>query len=67
MLYFGLDVLSMGAVGVLVIIVVYLFCLNRVTDTDGRSAVLASAFTVVVMLVSYVIMAHVLDSIVGAM
>ena len=65
MLYFGLDVLTMCAVGIVSVIVVYLFCLNRVTDTDGRCAVFSSMFTVVVMLVSYVIMARVFDYVIG--
>lgn len=66
MLYFGIDVAILFCIGVACISVVCLVCWNRVTDVDGKYAVLSSMFTMMVMLVGYVIMSRVLDSIVGA-
>lgn len=65
MLTLGIDVLTLGTVGVICVLIVYGVCVDRTSEEDGMCAVIASASTAAVLLVSYVIMARVLDNIVG--
>lgn len=61
----GFDVATLSVVALACVTLTYLFCKNKVEETDGKLAMLASASTGLVMLVSYIIMAHVLDSLIG--
>lgn len=66
MLVLGVDVIVLALIGVLSLCVTFLWCrLTLATQESGESACLGSAFTIVFMLVGYVIMARVLDWIVS--
>ena len=62
---FGIDVVILGTIACCCVVAIYLFCKNRVEETDGKLAVFASAITASILLASYVIMARVLDSLIG--
>ena len=67
MLYFGIDTVTLAAIGTLCVLVVAFACKEvlRVTSTEGRLCIASSAFTAIVMLIAYVVMARVLDNMVG--
>lgn len=65
MLNFSIDVTIMSCLSLLCLAVTYIACHGRTTEADGRAAMIASAFTAMVMFVGYIVMAHVLDSVIG--
>lgn len=66
MLTLGIDIVILSVVGCLHICLTFLWCkFTYVSQETGEGACFGSAFTVVVMLVSYIIMARVLDCVVG--
>lgn len=65
MLIFGVDVVVLCVIATLCVVIVTLFCWGRVTEADGRLAVASAVFTSLVMLIGYVIMARVLDNLIG--
>lgn len=65
MVNFSVDVVVMLSLCLLCLAVTFIVCLGRTTEADGKAAMLASTFTAVVMLVGYVIMAHILDNLIG--
>ncbi len=65
MLNFSVDVTVMLCLSLLCLAVIYIVCHGRTTEADGRIAMIASAFTAIVMFVGYIVMAHVLDSVIG--
>lgn len=66
MITFGIDVIALAVIGLLALCATFWWCkLTLVTQESGEGACFGSAFTVVFMLVGYVIMARVLDWIVA--
>lgn len=65
MLNFSVDVIVMLCLSLLCLAVIYVVCHGRTAEADGRAAMIASAFTATVMFVGYIVMAHVLDNIIG--
>lgn len=66
MLIFGIDVFLMFVFGLLCVILITLLCRRmQVSSSEGRAAVLSSFITACAMVLCYVIMALVLDNVVG--
>ena len=61
----GVDVLILLTLGMLCAGVVTLFCWNRIPTEEAEAAIMASLFTVTIMVIGYVIMARVLDGMLG--
>ena len=66
MLNFGVDVLTMAFLGMLCVVLCTLTCrIMQVPSSEGKAAVLSSAIVASAMVVGYVIMACVLDNVIG--
>lgn len=66
MVVVGIDVLIITAVGLLCNLGVVTFCTpERMTKREGDAAIAASMFTSIAMTIGYVLMAKVLDAVIG--
>lgn len=62
MITLGIDVAALALVGLLCVLLIVAWCATAgMPEEEGEAAVVASSVTVIVMLVGYVIIAHVLD------
>lgn len=63
MLTIGIDVAVLASIGLACMLMVTIACVAaKVTQEQGIVAIAASAFTVFVMVIGYIIMARVLDA-----
>ena len=68
MLVIGIDVAIMSITGLAaMLLVVILSAVGGLSEDEGHCAVLSCGITVIIMLLSYVVMTHVLDSMLGSM
>lgn len=68
MLTFGIDILILAVVGVALVLATYVAAaLIPLTREGGVAAVTATAITATSMIVAYIVMAHVLDNVLGYM
>lgn len=68
MLVFGVDVVALFVIGVVCVLLVALFCKTMCVDEScGVMSIVSSALTAITMLFCYVIMARILDGVLGIM
>lgn len=67
MLFFAIDVLVMSAVGILAVALAYAFCaVTSLTLEESGLVMASSAFTAMLMVIAYMVMANMLDMLVMA-